>query len=91
MLLSSYVLSNLLLSPAIVKLLCVRAGPKSGQAFAWDHPSMPWDGTELFLAGFDATGEMPRLRDEQRFSDVDALIEQMQKDAVAGRGVLGVP
>ncbi len=35
---------------------------------AWDHPSMPWDGTELWLAGFDAAGDIPRLRDEQRLT-----------------------
>src|SRR5262249_43982197 len=34
----------------------------------WDHPLMPWDGTELWLAGFDATGGAPRLRDPHRIA-----------------------
>ena len=33
---------------------------------------------------------LARLRDEQRFSDVDALVEQMGRDAEMGRIVLGV-
>jgi dienelactone hydrolase len=39
----------------------------SGRRLAWlewDHPRMPWDGTELLVAGFDAQGaalEAPRL------------------------------
>lgn len=31
-----------------------------------------------------------RLRDEQRFDDVSSLVEQMQRDEVQGRAVLGV-
>jgi riboflavin kinase/FMN adenylyltransferase len=31
-----------------------------------------------------------RLRDERRFSDVNALVEQMRRDAEVGRAVLGV-
>jgi riboflavin kinase/FMN adenylyltransferase len=31
-----------------------------------------------------------RLRDEQRFADAEALVEQMKRDAAAGRAVLGV-
>jgi dipeptidyl aminopeptidase/acylaminoacyl peptidase len=29
---------------------------------AWDHPQMPWDGTELWLAEIDDAGALPRLR-----------------------------
>jgi len=28
---------------------------------AWDHPQMPWDGTTLYLAEVQATGDLPRL------------------------------
>jgi riboflavin kinase/FMN adenylyltransferase len=31
-----------------------------------------------------------RLRDERRFADADALVEQMRSDAVAGRAALGI-
>jgi riboflavin kinase/FMN adenylyltransferase len=53
---------------------------------------------EVHLLDFDGDlyGELlgveliSRLRDEQRFADAKALVEQMQRDAAAGRAVLGV-
>jgi dipeptidyl aminopeptidase/acylaminoacyl peptidase len=29
---------------------------------AWDHPNMPWDGTDLYISSMDANGEIGRLR-----------------------------
>jgi riboflavin kinase / FMN adenylyltransferase len=54
--------------------------------------------TEVHLLDFDGDlyGEqlgvelLVRLRDEQRFADVGALVSQMQRDAERGRSVLGV-
>lgn len=49
---------------------------------------LDWDG--------DLYGErlgvelVARLRDERRFDDVDALVEQMRRDAEMGRAVLGI-
>jgi dipeptidyl aminopeptidase/acylaminoacyl peptidase len=31
----------------------------------WDHPRMPWDGTELWIAELDLTGPLPHLRSPQ--------------------------
>jgi len=53
---------------------------------------------EVHLLDFDGDlyGELlgvelvSRLRDEQRFADAEALVEQMKRDAAAGRAVLGV-
>ena len=52
---------------------------------------------EVHLLDFDGDlyGELlgvelvSRLRDEQRFADAEALVEQMKRDAAAGRAVLG--
>ena len=33
---------------------------------AWDHPNMPWDSTELWLARFDVSDGSPRVSEEQR-------------------------
>jgi dipeptidyl aminopeptidase/acylaminoacyl peptidase len=35
---------------------------------AWDHPNMPWDGTELTLARVDSTGALPRIVEQQRLA-----------------------
>ncbi|KAA0233241.1 MAG: hypothetical protein JJLCMIEE_02342 [Acidimicrobiales bacterium] len=32
----------------------------------WDHPAMPWDATELWVATFDTSGEVPVLRDARQ-------------------------
>jgi riboflavin kinase / FMN adenylyltransferase len=49
---------------------------------------LDWDG-DLYdlLLGVDLVA---RRRDERRFSSVDALVEQMRKDAEMGRAVLGM-
>jgi dipeptidyl aminopeptidase/acylaminoacyl peptidase len=44
---------------------------------AWDHPNMPWDGTELFLAELDLTGALPRIaKQEQLAGDRQTAIFQ---------------
>ena len=34
----------------------------------WDHPQMPWDGTELWLATLDCSGALPRISGERRLA-----------------------
>jgi len=34
----------------------------------WDHPRMPWDGTELWLADFDARDGVPRVHGARRLA-----------------------
>ena len=44
---------------------------------AWDHPQMPWDGTELWLASLDRSGDLPRLTDSRRLAgDTETAIFQ---------------
>ena len=35
---------------------------------AWDHPNMPWDGTELWVAEFDSRGGTPFTSDERKLA-----------------------
>jgi len=35
---------------------------------AWDHPNMPWDGTDLWLARLDCTGALPRIVEQDRIA-----------------------
>jgi dipeptidyl aminopeptidase/acylaminoacyl peptidase len=35
---------------------------------AWDHPRMPWDGSELWLAGLDCSGALPRIAVEEKIA-----------------------
>jgi dipeptidyl aminopeptidase/acylaminoacyl peptidase len=35
---------------------------------AWDHPQMPWDGTELWLASVDGSGNLPRVTESHRIA-----------------------
>ncbi len=49
---------------------------------------LDWDG-DLYGAQLGVT-LVARLRDERRFDGVEALVEQMQRDAEAGRSVLGM-
>ncbi len=32
---------------------------------AWDHPRMPWDGTELWLGRLDLSGPLPRIVEQE--------------------------
>jgi len=49
---------------------------------AWDHPNMPWDGTELWLARFRAEDGGPRLAEERRVAGgADVAIFQPEFDA----------
>ncbi|HEY7293822.1 MAG TPA: S9 family peptidase, partial [Dehalococcoidia bacterium] len=53
---------------------------------AWDHPNMPWDGTELWLARFSAEESGPRLSDERRLAggaDVAIFQPEFAGDALA--------
>lgn len=44
---------------------------------AWDHPHMPWDGTELWLASLDFSAGLPRIAAQQRLAgDSDTAIFQ---------------
>jgi dipeptidyl aminopeptidase/acylaminoacyl peptidase len=38
---------------------------------AWDHPRMPWDGTELWVAGLRFDGGMPLIHDEEKIAGDD--------------------
>lgn len=45
----------------------------------WDHPQMPWDGTELWTAEFAADGAAPRLVDGERLAgDADTAVSHPQ-------------
>jgi dipeptidyl aminopeptidase/acylaminoacyl peptidase len=35
---------------------------------AWDHPRMPWDGTDIWLAGLDFSGSLPRVSTENKIA-----------------------
>jgi dipeptidyl aminopeptidase/acylaminoacyl peptidase len=35
---------------------------------AWDHPCMPWDGTELWLAQLNSSAQLPRIAEQQRIA-----------------------
>ena len=47
-----------------------RWSPDGGRIawIAWDHPNMPWDGTELWVARFEADDGGPRLHDQRRLA-----------------------
>ena len=40
---------------------------------AWDHPNMPWDGTNLFLAPIEACDPLPRLGEPQAIAGGDEV------------------
>ncbi|HLZ70833.1 MAG TPA: S9 family peptidase [Dehalococcoidia bacterium] len=53
---------------------------------AWDHPNMPWDGTELWVAGFDAGDGGPHLREERCLAggaDVAIFQPEFEADGAA--------
>jgi dipeptidyl aminopeptidase/acylaminoacyl peptidase len=44
---------------------------------AWDHPQMPWDGAELWLATLSLDGAAPQIRDAERIAgDTDTAVFQ---------------
>lgn len=52
----------------------------SGDAIAWvawDFPQMPWDGTELWLAQVECSGDLPRAGEQRRLAgDTETAIFQ---------------
>lgn len=49
---------------------------------AWDHPNMPWDGTELWLADLAADGSMQNARCIAGGPDVSVFCPQWSPDGV---------
>lgn len=44
---------------------------------AWDHPQMPWDGAELWLARIDCSGALPHVVEQRRLAgDAETAVFQ---------------
>lgn len=73
--------------PALISIGTRPTFHTDGEVLAEVH-LLDWDGD---LYGMRLGVELvARLRDERRFNDVDALVEQMRRDAEMGRAVLGM-
>lgn len=57
---------------------------------AWDHPNMPWDGTELWVAEFDAADGLPRLRAPRRLAGGRDIAVYQPEFTPDGRALLYV-
>lgn len=77
-------------------------GPHPGVASLGVRPTVDGDGAPLLEAHlFDFDGDLygrrldvefvAKLRDEEKFADLDALVRQMDRDAAEARTILGMP
>ncbi|MFV1997792.1 MAG: prolyl oligopeptidase family serine peptidase [Acidiferrobacterales bacterium] len=58
----------------------LRADARSMAWLSWNHPNMPWDGTELWLADFDTGGELHEARCIAGGEDVSIFQPQWSPD-----------
>ncbi|MFN8555881.1 MAG: hypothetical protein U0531_00505 [Dehalococcoidia bacterium] len=57
---------------------------------AWDHPNMPWDGTELWTADVDCTGSLPAVSGARRLAGGAGVAVFQPEYAPDGRSIFYV-